>query len=74
MAEKTIDGFFPATAMPDPDWRQVLWPAPDEVLAELGAEQPGMDAVDLCSAMGSSRRRLHVMPGAWQRSISIRTC
>ena len=31
-----IEGFFPATAMPDPDWWEALWPRPGEVLAELG--------------------------------------
>ena len=39
-------GLFPATAMPDPDWWQRLWPRPGEVLAKLGI-QPGTDAVDL---------------------------
>ena len=39
-------GLFPATAMPDPDWWQGLWPRPGEVLAKLGI-QPGTDAVDL---------------------------
>ena len=29
-------GLFPATAMPDPDWWQGLWPRPGEVLAKLG--------------------------------------
>ena len=25
---------FPATAMPDPDWWQALWPRPGEVIAK----------------------------------------
>ena len=44
-------GLFPATAMPDPDWCQALWPYPGEVLAKLGI-QPGTDAVDLCCGDG----------------------
>lgn len=46
-----LEGFFPATAMPDADWWQALWPQPDEVLAKLGIER-GMDAVDLCCGDG----------------------
>ena len=44
-------GSFPATAMPDPDWWQALWPRPGDVLAGLGI-QPGTDAVDLCCGDG----------------------
>jgi SAM-dependent methyltransferase len=48
----TPEGFFPATAMPDADWWQALWPQPDHVLAELGIA-PGTDmAVDLCCGDG----------------------
>jgi ubiquinone/menaquinone biosynthesis C-methylase UbiE len=46
-----IVGFFPATAMPDPDWWRALWPDPAKVLREMGAE-PGMIAVDLCCGDG----------------------
>jgi ubiquinone/menaquinone biosynthesis C-methylase UbiE len=46
-----IDGFFPATAMPDPDWWQALWPEPEKVLSHLGIE-PGMTVVDLCCGDG----------------------
>ncbi len=42
---------FPATAMPDRDWWQALWPDPAEVLAKLGFK-PGMVAVDLCCGDG----------------------
>jgi SAM-dependent methyltransferase len=45
------DAFFPATAMPDPDWWQALWPAPRRVLAEMGIET-GMVVVDLCCGDG----------------------
>jgi len=45
------EGVFPATAMPDPDWWQVLWPDPGEVLAKF-CIQPGTDAVDLCCGDG----------------------
>ncbi len=46
-----LEGFFPATAMPDPDWWQVLWPRPDEVLAKSGIQR-NAEAVDLCSGYG----------------------
>jgi ubiquinone/menaquinone biosynthesis C-methylase UbiE len=46
-----LEGFFPATAMPDPDWWQALWPRPAEVLAEFGIES-GTEAVDLCCGDG----------------------
>jgi 2-polyprenyl-3-methyl-5-hydroxy-6-metoxy-1,4-benzoquinol methylase len=40
------EGIFPATAMPDPEWWEALWPRPRDVLAALGIE-PGMEVVDL---------------------------
>ncbi len=46
-----LEGFFPATAMPDPDWWQVLWPRADEVLAGFQI-QSETDAVDLCCGDG----------------------
>jgi SAM-dependent methyltransferase len=49
--EKTIEGFFPATAMPDADWWKALWPQPAKVLAHLGIE-PSMEVVDLCCGDG----------------------
>ena len=42
---------FPATAMPDADWWQALWPDPAETLAALGVA-PGMVVVDLCCGDG----------------------
>ena len=48
----TLPGFYPATLMPDADWWNALWPAPDKVLATLGLES-GLDlAVDLCCGDG----------------------
>lgn len=44
-------GFFPATAMPDPDWWDVLWPEPQQVLVSLGI-RPEMEVVDLCCGNG----------------------
>lgn len=44
-------GFFPATAMPDPEWWEVLWPEPEQVLARLGVGA-AMTAVDLCCGDG----------------------
>ncbi len=46
-----IEGFFPATAMPDVDWWSALWPEPSQVVAKLGVE-PGVDVVDLCCGDG----------------------
>ncbi len=46
-----IEGFFPATGMPDSDWWGALWPEPARILADLGVE-PGMDVVDLCCGDG----------------------
>jgi SAM-dependent methyltransferase len=48
---KPIKGFFPATAMPDSDWWNTLWPDPAKVLAKLGVDL-GMDVVDLCCGDG----------------------
>lgn len=46
-----VVGFFPATAMPDADWWQVLWPDPSKVLVEMGVRR-GTVAVDLCCGDG----------------------
>jgi ubiquinone/menaquinone biosynthesis C-methylase UbiE len=46
-----IVGFFPATAMPDADWWQALWPDPAKVLVEMSVP-PGMVVVDLCCGDG----------------------
>ncbi len=46
-----IEGFFPATSMPDSDWWQALWPQPGKVLADLGIE-PEMTVIDLCCGDG----------------------
>jgi SAM-dependent methyltransferase len=45
--DTTRVGFFPATAMPDADWWQALWPQPQQVLGALGI-RPDMKVVDLC--------------------------
>ena len=37
---------FPATAMPDRDWWQALWPDPAQVLVAMGIS-PGMKVIDL---------------------------
>lgn len=47
----TLPGFFQGTGMPDADWWQALWPAPQRVLEELGLE-PAMVATDLCCGDG----------------------
>jgi ubiquinone/menaquinone biosynthesis C-methylase UbiE len=48
---EVLEGFFPATAMPDDDWWQALWPEPAKVLAVFGIE-PSMQVVDLCCGDG----------------------
>jgi SAM-dependent methyltransferase len=47
---KIVD-LFPATTMPDADWWQVLWPAPLQVLVEMGVRS-GTVVVDLCCGDG----------------------
>jgi 2-polyprenyl-3-methyl-5-hydroxy-6-metoxy-1,4-benzoquinol methylase len=42
----SLPGFFPATAMPDPDWWEALWPNPRGVLIAIGV-RPGIEAIDL---------------------------
>jgi len=46
-----IDGFFPATAMPDSVWWEALWPQPGKVLTDLGIERE-MTVIDLCCGDG----------------------
>lgn len=46
-----LDGFFPATSMPDMDWWRALWPDPDGVVQALGVV-PGMRALDLACGDG----------------------
>jgi len=45
------ESFFTATAMPDDDWWQDLWPDPRGVLAKIGLG-PGMNVIDLCCGNG----------------------
>ena len=61
------DAFFPATAMPDPDWWQALWPDPRSVLDEMGVEV-GTVVVDLCCGDG-----LFTAP-LWKWHPCIRGC
>lgn len=42
---------FPATAMPDRDWWQELWPDPEATLRKLGVNE-SLTVVDLCSGDG----------------------
>lgn len=46
-----IEGFFPATAMPDRDWWSALWPDPEGMLRALGIRR-GMVVLDLCCGDG----------------------
>jgi SAM-dependent methyltransferase len=47
----SLPGFFAATAMPDRDWWQALWPEPKKVFAALGIPS-GLEVVDLCCGDG----------------------
>jgi SAM-dependent methyltransferase len=49
--DTTLPGFFAATAMPDSDWWEALWPQPTQVLTALGIRSE-MEAVDLCCGDG----------------------
>jgi protein-L-isoaspartate O-methyltransferase len=49
--ERTGTKLFEATAMPDRDWWQALWPDPKRVLEQIGVV-PGIRAIDLCSGDG----------------------
>ncbi len=63
----TLAGFFPATAMPDSNWWEALWPQPQQVLVALGV-QAGMEGVDLCCGDGLFTAELALM---CQRVIAI---
>ena len=43
--------FYPATAMPDRDWWQALWPDPKGMLCAIGI-RPEMTVLDLCCGDG----------------------
>lgn len=45
------DKFYSATAMPDRDWWQALWPDPEGMLRALGIK-PEMTVLDLCCGDG----------------------
>ncbi len=49
--DKTNNKTFAATAMPDADWWQALWPNPLQVLKDVGF-RAGMSAIDLCCGDG----------------------
>jgi SAM-dependent methyltransferase len=42
---------FPASAMPDSNWWEALWPEPERTVAALGVK-PGMQVIDLCCGDG----------------------
>lgn len=46
-----MEGFFPATAMPDAEWWNALWPRPEHVIAKLGIAREAA-VVDLCCGDG----------------------
>jgi SAM-dependent methyltransferase len=51
LMEPPTSKLFEATAMPDRDWWQALWPDPKRVLEDVGVV-PGMHVVDLCCGDG----------------------
>jgi ubiquinone/menaquinone biosynthesis C-methylase UbiE len=65
--EEAIEGFFPATAMPDADWWEALWPEPKQVLATLGI-RADMEVIDLCCGDGLFTAPLALMS---QRVVGI---
>lgn len=46
-----LEGFFPATSMPDSNWWNALWPRPDQILERLGLTS-AEEVVDLCCGDG----------------------
>ena len=60
--DRTLQGFFPATAMPDPDWWEALWPEPTQVLTALGIRSD-MVVVDLCCGDGLFTAPLALIAG-----------
>jgi ubiquinone/menaquinone biosynthesis C-methylase UbiE len=46
-----LEGFFPATSMPDSDWWNALWPRPGEVFERLGLAKEA-EVIDLCCGDG----------------------
>ncbi len=49
--EQPASELFEATAMPDRDWWQALWPDPRRVLENMGVVA-GMQVIDLCCGDG----------------------
>jgi hypothetical protein len=46
-----VSNMFPASAMPDSDWWQPLWPEPERTVTSWGIT-PGMRVIDLCCSDG----------------------
>ena len=65
-----MNGFYPATAMPDRDWWAVLWPDPDGVVRSLGVV-PEMLVVDLCCGDGYFTAPLARMVGGKVYGVDI---
>jgi len=61
---------FPATAMPDDDWWQALWPDPMATLAKIGIA-PAMTVIDLCCGNGHFTAPLAMLVGAGGRVVAV---
>ncbi|NQU57855.1 MAG: class I SAM-dependent methyltransferase [Rhodospirillales bacterium] len=66
----TDGDLFPASAMPDDDWWQALWPDPTGTLAKIGIA-PGMTIIDLCCGNGLFTASLACLVGAGGRVIAV---
>lgn len=61
---------FPASAMPDDDWWQALWPEPMATLAKIGIA-PAMTVIDLCCGNGLFTVPLATLVGVGGRVIAV---
>lgn len=68
--EKPAKAFFPATAMPDADWWNALWPDPQGVVRELGIDS-GMRVLDLCCGDGHFTAALATVVGPQGHVLAV---